>query len=280
VIGREVFMAVNWDAARREAENDPRSTQELIELILEADEDAAWDTVWLLQKRGSREVFEAASALCHSSDTQKQSWGIRILGQLGVPNRSFPVETVDLLLKMLEQERNPALIAEIAFALGHQHSSRGIPPLSRLRAHPDAEVRYSVVHGLLRHEDPLAIQTLIELSADEDRDVRDWATFGLGTQVETDTRAVREALLARLADEDEETRAEAMVGLATRKDGRVIEPLIRELSAERVGSLFVEAAQAIGDPRLLPSLLALRERRGEPDPELEAALADCIKGTT
>jgi HEAT repeat protein len=110
-----------------------------------------------------------------------------------------------------------------------------------------------------RQNNGAAIKALIELSRDKDSDVRDWATFGIGTMIDTDTHEIREALLARVTDPDDDTRGEALVGLARRKDERVLEPLINELTGESVGLLAIEAAEELGNPRLGPALLSLKE---------------------
>lgn len=199
---------------------------------------------------------------------------MRILAQLGIPRRSFPDQSLDILLPLLALERDADLLSDIAFALGHIGDERAVEPLSRLRDHPSRDVRYGVVHGLLCQEDERAIQALIELSADEDTDVRDWATFGLGSQIAADTPEIRDALLARLADEDGATRGEALVGLARRGDERVIEPLIRGLSSDNAGNLAVEAAHELGDARLGPALLRLRERWGMDKGFLDKRLLD------
>jgi hypothetical protein len=122
-------------------------------------------------------------------------------------------------------------------------------------------VRFAVVFALAGYEDELAIKTKIEMSSDKDELVRDWATCGLGW-IGVDTPEIRAALLARVADKDEITRGEALVGLARRKDQRVIEPLIKELErcldAEH-GYYSVEAAEEFADARLLPALMRLKE---------------------
>jgi HEAT repeat protein len=90
-----------------------------------------------------------------------------------------------------------------------------------------------------------SLSTMRELTRDTDSEVRDWATFGLA-QSDADDAATRQALFARIDDLDDDTRAEAMYGLAKRGDERVRDPLRLELEREDVGSLFVEAAALIG----------------------------------
>ena len=85
--------------------------------------------------------------------------------------------------------------------------------------------------------DARAIAALIELSSDPDYDVRNWATFGLGSQIDTDTPAIREALWARLEEPEDEVRGEAWVGLARRGDVRVAAALLRELELHEVDVL-------------------------------------------
>lgn len=107
---------------------------------------------------------------------------------------------------------------------------------------------------MLTLEDEKSIQVLIELSEDEDEDVRNWATFGLGSQIEVDTKEIRDSLFKRLDEEDDEIRGEALVGLSVRKDKRVLDPLLKELTGEWVGVLVVEAAGELGDQKLCRSL--------------------------
>lgn len=74
-----------------------------------------------------------------------------------------------------------------------------------------------------------AIQTLIELMGDLDDDVRDWATFELGTQCDADSPEIRDALRKRLEDPHVYARNEAIWGLVKRKD-----PLGLQLLLERL----------------------------------------------
>ena len=180
---------------------------------------------------------------------------------------------------MLGTEDSPEVLASIGIALGHRGDARGIGPLLPFQQHPNADVRYGVVFGLLGHTDPRAIDCLIALSADPEVRVRDWATFGLGVQIDTDTPELRAALRARLQHPDGDTAGEAMVGLARRKDAQVVAPLRELLQAGDVGSLPLEAAVALADQLLLPTLQQVQAQwsgnQEWPYQLLEEAIAAC-----
>jgi hypothetical protein len=249
---------------------DSRSTAELIQLALTAPEEddnyekERWHFVGLLQRRGNREVLDRALRLTESGSIEERSLGIDILGQLGIPERAFPDECVTRLVEMLDREFDPLILRDICIALGHFQDRRSIEPQLKFCIHPDWEVRYGVVSGLSGRDDERAIAGLIKLSTDVCPIVRDWATFGLGTLIEVDTPAIREALYQRFLTEDsqdEETAEiyeEALAGLANRQDDRILPRLIAELMSDDVGNLAIQAAEAMADDRLYPALLHLQ----------------------
>jgi HEAT repeat protein len=260
------------------AKTDLRSVEELVRLALtEREEEAAWGPVTLLHYKGSREVLETAIRLSMSTEARERKLGADILGQLGVPERTHPDECFGTLSTMLEGESDSDVLESIGVAFGHLRDPRAIPLLFPLRSQTDSRVRIGVVMGLMGHEHPDAISALIELSNDEEEDIRDWATFALGSQISADTAEIRNALFARTSDPNDDARCEAFVGLANRNDERAIEPLLHELSSGNVSGLAVEAAEALGDPRLYPALVALKSQLNDsPDSQaLENALARC-----
>jgi HEAT repeat protein len=107
-------------------------------------------------------------------------------------------------------------------------------------------------------EDDLAIRALIELSTDEDSDVRDWSTFGLGSQVDVDTPALREALANRLDDPDEDTSAESVEGLARRQDERAVPAIVAWIEAGYDGMYVRNAVEAFRHPAVLAALARSR----------------------
>ena len=266
---------------------DERSTTELIAIAQTIkDDEECWPILSILQHRGSREVFDTAFELCQGEELDDRILGVQILAQLGIPERSFPVETTALLLEMLERESDPMMLNNIGVAFGHLRSTAAIAPLTQLKDHPHEDVRFGVVYGLMCQEDELAIATLIELSADPSTDVRNWATFGLGSMIETNTPEIRQALWARLidpcADLDSndscaDIYGEALVGLARRKDPNLFNILceeLEEIQADALGDHILEACEELGDSRLYPALLLAKEWLGN-STRLEDAMESC-----
>jgi HEAT repeat protein len=225
-----------------------------------------WAAVAALQRSGSREVLDAALAACTDCDALRRRVGASVLGQLGhvLPDFQpvFEEERHQGLAGLLAAERegpgDPDVLADVCAALGHLHDPRAIPALLDLRAHPQTRVRRGVVSGLTGHAAQEAIDGLIELSADADEDVRDWATFGLGQMIEANTPDIRAALHARLGDPCDAVRGEAIEGLATRGDRSLLPFLIRELS-EGVSAPLLNAATALATPDLCEALAAARD---------------------
>lgn len=162
---------------------------------------------------------------------------------------------------MLSDDEDASVLKSALIALSHQNGIDAIPLAIRYSTHPDSEVRFATVHVLSIHschEVPFATETLIRLSNDSSEVVRDWATFALGTLIEWDTKQIRVALASRLQDSDDDTRAEALVGLAQRKDQRVVAALKLELKSDCIGRLVIEAAEPIASNELYSLLIELR----------------------
>ena len=154
---------------------------------------------------------------------------------------------------MLQQETEVQPLSSAIHALGHLNNPTAISLLSPFQQHPAAEVRFALACALGSFaNDPAAIQSLIALTIDTDDDVRDWAVFGLGNLGDGDSVEIRDALLSRLNDSNENVREEAIVGLARRKDQRVLPALIGALNQSgfddpEATMLTIEAANAMLD---------------------------------
>lgn len=177
-----------------------------------------------------------------------------------------------------ESERDPDVLVGVVRALGSAQDPRGLPVLTALAAHPDAGVRFRVAADLPMimgdPPEPDGVTALIALTADPDPQIRDWATFGLGSQADADSEAVRQALWARTGDAYADARDEAVVALARRRDAGV-RPLVADLlSQPSVGTLIFEAAAHLKDPALLPLL----RRFDVADDDVRAAIEACYPG--
>ena len=238
----------------------------LDELVARAREEWDSDAEWAphlsaLAHRGGEDVLEAMRAGAPDPDPAARGVAAWVLGQLGVPLRSFPGESAACLEAMAAREREPAVLAAIAHGFGHLGEPHGLDALLRLRGHPDARVRDGVATALAGRADPRAVEALIELSRDPEPEVRDWATFALGALAPQDGPELRDALAARLGDADAETRLEAVHGLAIRGDRRAIEPALELLAGDGklVGTTVwkrhalrtaaARLAELTGDPR-------------------------------
>ena len=114
-------------------------------------------------------------------------------------------------------------------------------------------------------------------AANEDGDVRDWATFGLGSQLDADSDAIRAALAARLHGQSGDAAGEALLGLVRRHDPRALSPLLSSLQTDP-GNLIVEAAAELGAREALPVLLQLKAQGWGDDADralLDQAIAAC-----
>jgi HEAT repeats len=230
-------------------------------------DDEYWKLIHELRRRGTQLIFDEAARMTMSEGPRARGVACDVLGQLGYKEKyPFSAETIALLARVCTEETSPAVLDSAISAMGHLGRPEALPFVIARATHPDPDVRFSVACALPSITggewlDPThpAVTTLMQLTSDDDSDVRDWATFGLGTQVKVDGAAVRQCLLARLDDPDDDTRAEAMVGLARRRAPEVVRHVRDALSAQTVGRLTVESACALGDPSFAERLAQLAD---------------------
>lgn len=251
-----------------------RSVDELFTTVIRGDdEDARWAAVTQLHELSTREVFERAATLCRSPECIERVAGADVLAQLGHGDeRPFLADTLPILLDLLRDEDQRVQTSAI-HALGHQRDARIVAPVSRFAQHEADDVRWAVACALSGIEDDVAVKVLIALSADRSDEVRDWATFGLGSMTDRDTPAIRRALFARLEDASVNVVAEAELGLARRHDLRVIPHLVSAVEADEL-KLAGEAADEITSPEMLNALLHARDTLGD-RPGLRVLIARC-----
>jgi HEAT repeat protein len=226
------------------------------------DQDCRWELIAGVATECPDDVVEACRRLLAGDSAPARTLGADILGRLSAADPEARPAVLAVLIHKLDAERDPAVLASIVAALGHTGDAEPLARIVRLAEHRDPAVRLAVAFAIatispqpLGHE---ARHALIKLSGDSETEVRDWSTFGLGTLSSDDGPDVRAALLARAGDKNRATRAEALFGLAVRRDPRAVPHLINALQSPNVGGLVLEAAAEAADPRLLPALWALQ----------------------
>jgi HEAT repeat protein len=215
----------------------PLKTRQLFEETLkdESDESYSWMAVQVLQLRATPDVLSEAREYVGSGDLRKRRRGIDVLGQLGAgkldDDRPYLDECLEIAIKGLTDTALQVVTAS-AWALTHLDREKGNSALMKMKNHQDAGVRQAVATGASNCDTEEKLQTAMELMEDDDDDVRDWATFSLGTQCEADSPEIRAGLRKRLDDPFVEACNEGLWGLAHRRDPDAVKHLLHRLEQD------------------------------------------------
>ena len=216
-----------------------------------------WENIRELRSRVSDDVFRRSFSLAKSGSEKEKIIGINLLSQLGKQPRRCFAETMQLYYEILTTETNPNVIEAALYGIGHNNkkiNTKQTSLISSFRHHENDDVRDAVVFALLGVENKVAINTLLFLTEDKVASIRDWATFGIGTQVEATSKQITDALWRRVTDKHQVTKLEAILGLAKRKDPRVKDVIKKELLNCECGTLIFEAMMELGDKEFLSPL--------------------------
>lgn len=219
-----------------------------------------WDNIRELRKRASTELFGKCLALTKSQNAKERKIGIHVLAQLSNENniRPFSKKTIELFINLLKKEEVPVNIMSILYGIGHNNEIvtkyEDVELITSFKNHNKDCVREGVTFALGGIINPKAISALIELSEDKCSYIRNWATFGIGNLLDFDNTDIRQCLWKRVNDKHQETKLEAINGLAKRSD-KSIKPIIeKELHDGEFGTLLFEAIIELKDKTLLPTL--------------------------
>jgi len=216
-----------------------------------------WDNISILRNRPTKVLFQNCVVLSKSTDPRARCIGIDILAQMGLPPRPFLKQTIKLFFGLLKSENDPEVLMSLLYAIGHNNedfSANQIEKLCSLSSTTNNWIKEGLVFALIGINNEYAIETLIKLSDDKSSHIRNWATFGIGSQIETNNQDITTALWKRVNDKHNETRHEAIVGLARRKDNLINAIILEELKKGEYGTLLLEAIIETGDVAFLPIL--------------------------
>lgn len=230
-------------------DKDSRSIDELFAAATDwslCEGEGDWSAVFALQRIGSREVLDRALLLLRSADLRLRARAADILGPFGGSGQSYRDERVAAISELIDPDADARVLQSAVAAMSHLKDSRGIRRVIEVADYPDENVRQTVAFALGGRTEPESIATLIRLTGDESAFVRDWATFGIGQSNNLDTPEIRDALYRRIDDADEQTRFEALHGLARCRDIRVVPALIEAIRKDEYGVLWPLAETLLG----------------------------------
>lgn len=246
---------------RRKTRIQKSSVQRLVRIALRRwYSDASWNAIAELHSRGSPQMLELARNLYTSRRWRRRGLGLYIVSQLSRRERGrlveYATDACHALLFAGLHDPHPAVIAAAVSGFCHRYHADALDDLVQLSTHANNDVRCNVACTLAQYTQPAAIEALLRLMRDRDDEVRDYATWAIGNMHETDTPEIRAALWRNLDDANEGVLGEALCGLASRKDRRVLPQVLARLTVDcRVYEL--KAAESLADPALLDALLAL-----------------------
>lgn len=146
-----------------------------------------WNQITELRKFVNDEMISESFKLIDSDDWKCKQIGIDVLCQLGQKRKIFIKELFDKIFNILETSINKKLICASLFAVGHNNTylkPKQIKELEKFQNSKSKDIRYALTFCLLGVENDKATKMLIKLAQDRSPQVKDWATFGLGTQID------------------------------------------------------------------------------------------------
>ena len=217
-----------------------------------------WQNISELRSRPNQYVFDRAIELIETNNDNEIIIGVDIIAQLGFKPRFKQKELIDICFDLLSREQTPKVLETILFAISHNNNILNedhILTLIDLKTHRYCIVRYALVRALSGLEEKNAIETVIELSTDKDPEIRDFATFSIGTLIEINNDRIIEVLWERINDSHEMVRFEAIAGLVKRQDKKVKDVLKEELkNITDNGSIILESIEEFDDPEFIELL--------------------------
>lgn len=175
----------------------------LSRLINNKTDKSRWNNISVLRKRPSKELFAKCVELIKSNNPKIRKIGIDILAQLGLPPRPFLNETLKIYFELLDTENAPDVLMSLLYSIGHNNDKLDNEQIEKICSFINTKnslINEGLVFALLGIDNLNAIETLIKLSSDKLSHIRNWATFGLGTQIERNNKTIREALWERVND--------------------------------------------------------------------------------
>jgi len=225
--------------------------QLILKAYNEKDENIYMSYIDQLRERGDDEIFQLTKELVYSKDSVYRKISASILSQFGYKTKRYRGESIYLLGKLLH-DKNEDVVSAAIYGFGHRKCLRYADKLASFVSSSSLLIKEALAFSLGGYEKQKSIDALIVLMQDENYNVRNWSTFSMAQITESNTPKICDALYKNLFDKKLEVRGEALLGLALRKDKRVIDAIIEDLQKPFYGSWIFSAIQEMPHKSYIP----------------------------
>ncbi|WP_434779571.1 hypothetical protein [Neisseria sp. Ec49-e6-T10] len=245
----------------------------LISLLKNEKQNKRYAAARELQLRGGKEIIRLAIQLTQDISYKQRAIGAFILGQISL-STDQESDIVKLLCDLSVQDKSAIVRADAVSALGHRcsknniHSDIVINSLALTTFDSSVNVRQSTAFALSYLNSESVSPLLLTLLQDENLNVINWAAFAINT-LDYDSLEIRDIFFKLLESSNHEIKKEAIIGLAKRRDQRVLPFIKNELKiAIKVGLVYddtIEAVGLLGDISLLPEMNKILKQFADDD---------------
>jgi HEAT repeat protein len=262
-----------------------KSIQELYDDAYPLFNDEYLKVIYELQSRSNYSDFQFNIKKAKDPDPVIREIAINTLEQIGF-DRDLSAEereAIDCAILSNLNTDNESLLESTIAAAGRRRTSKAIEYFGIHAEHRNPIIREAVAVALgFCDDDERSINLLIHLSKDPVDDVRDWATFGLGSQVSISTNEIIQALIERVNEQNLAVASEAIIGLAKREYPGCDTWILERLESDHINILLIDACIIVKCKKFLPRLKYWNSITNDGDEKLlksaiNQAILECSK---
>lgn len=201
-----------------------------------------WKLIRKIRKIQDLNFYSNLLQFLNHQEVSTRGLSARILAQFGT-EKSIKQQTLSAFLNRLTSETEESVLSELLFGIGHCNdkiTKEQVNQLTSIEPRLPETLYFEYVFALLQISQKSATSALIRMSQNKASKVRNWATFGLGSQISINSADIRKALWARTKDRHQETRYEAIVGLKKRNEIGIEAVIEKELKRKNVGTMLFD----------------------------------------
>lgn len=204
------------------------------------------EAVCYLVEQEAEAVYDCVAELLKHGNNSERAFACITLGELSVVHCRMAENCLRLLKIHAGPIEEQNVRSSAIRAMGQSKDDLAIDEIIRYADDSNPGVRLAVAQSLYAASSDRACLQLVQLSADDDQEVREWSVFKLRNSTPSTHGTVCRALLDRLADVDE-VKLEAMRALVYQGEFWVLELVAKQLDGldvdERLADAVAEVAR-------------------------------------